>query len=133
MADAVVTTVLDSGPRNHKVRLNNRSDGTGESEVTKVDASTIEGPEGPGTTVGSFTVARIEFAVQGMTRVDLLFDATTDDVFASLNPGNGFIDYHGEHLPDPRSTGFTGDINLTTVGALGDGSYEITLFLIKKA
>jgi len=108
MVDTVSSTVLESGTRNFIIPPNNRSDGTGESAVTKVDASTIEGPEGPGNPVVSFAVSRIEFAIQGMTRVDLLFDATTDDILASLNPGNGFIDYHGEYLPDPRSTGFTG-------------------------
>ena len=133
MADAVTVRVIEDGPRNLIVKLNNISDATGEAAVVKVDASTHEGPEGPGTSPGYFAIVSCEWAIQGMTRVDILFDATSPVPGLILNPGNGYADFAGQYFNDPQATGTTGDIKLTTTGALSDGSYEITLKLIKKA
>ena len=36
------------------------------------------------------------------------------------------------HLKDPRTTGTTGDVMLTTVGAAANASYDITLQFVKK-
>jgi len=133
MADAVTVRVTEDGPKYHVVKINNISDATGESAVVKVDASTIEGPEGPGTNPSYFAIVSCEWAIQGMTRVDILFDATSPVPALLLNPGNGYADFAGVFFNDPQATGTTGDIKLTTTGALSDGSYEITLKLIKKA
>lgn len=131
MADTVDTVVTENGNRNYHVRLTNKSDGTGESAVTKVDASTLTGPEGkPGLAVDHFAVKFIEWSIQGFSSVELFFDADTDDELAKLS-GNGER-YFDPVLTDPTSTGYTGDIKLTTNGAVNGATYDILLHLKKK-
>ena len=132
MADAVTTTVLNNGPRNYVVKLTNISDGTGEAAVKKVDISTLGGPEGTDVAPVSFAIKSCEWAIQGITTVKILFDATSDDVGLLLNPGNGYADFASSYKNDPKSTGFTGDIMLTTAGAESGGTYDLTLHLVKK-
>ena len=131
MADAVTSTVIADGPRNYIIKLTNISDGTGESAVAKVDISALVGPDGINAP-SYFAVKHVEWAIQGMTRVELLFDATTDDKLMIMNPGNGYHDFGEAFLNDPQSTGATGDIKLTTTGAASGGSYDITLTMVKK-
>lgn len=125
MADTVTSNVINNGPRNYIIHLTNRSDGTGESAVTKVDASTISD-------ASTFSVKSIEYDVQGFSRVDLLYDADTDQPLALLGTGQGYLDRATAFQSDPQATGFTGDIKLTTNGATTSASYDITLHLIKK-
>ena len=131
MTDTVTTQVVNDGPRNYTVILTNRSDGTGESAVTKVDISALVGPDGKNPP-GTFAVKSIEYDVQGFTRVDLLWDATTDQPLALLGTGQGFIDRSNTLAADPKAAGYTGDILLTTNGGASGSSYDITLSLVKK-
>lgn len=130
MTDTVTTQVLNNGPRNYVVRLLSQSDGTGESAVTKVDISTLVGPDGKNAPT-TLAIEKAEWSIQGMSAVRLLFDATTDDEAMNLT-GNGYADFHGSNINDPKSTGTTGDIKVTTVGAISGGTYDITLHLKKK-
>jgi hypothetical protein len=130
MADNVSSTVIADGLRNYKIKLTNISDGTGESAVSKIDISTLTGPDGSNAP-SYFAVKSIEYDVQGFSSVVVYFDATSDDEMAILS-GQGFFDYDGAFLNDPQSTGTTGDIKLTTNGAVNGATYDITLNLIKK-
>ena len=131
MTDTVTTHVLNDGPRNYIINIQNVSDGTGESAVQKVDISTLVGPEGKvGLPPSRFAIESCRWDVQGFTSVQILFDATTDDEALTLS-GNGYDEYPS-HIQDPQSTGSTGDINVTTNGAINGASYDITLCLIKK-
>ncbi len=132
MADTVQVSVIENGNRNYVVRLQNTSDGTGESAVVKADASAILGPTGQaGTSVDRFSVKKITGNISGFTAVNLLFDATADDELATLGPGDINMVFDPP-MPDPKSTGYTGDIKLTTVGAAAGDTYDLTLHLIKK-
>jgi hypothetical protein len=131
MVDTVNVDVLQDGPRSYVVRLQNVSDGTGESAVKKVDASTLVGPAGKtGLAPTYFAAESIQYDVQGFGYVQLLFDATTDDELATLS-GQGYLEFDPA-FNDPKSTGTTGDILLTTSGASNGSSYDITLKLRKK-
>jgi|10_taG_2_1085330.scaffolds.fasta_scaffold64322_3 hypothetical protein len=130
MADAVTSKVLRNSATEYIVRITNISDGTGESNVNKVDASTLVGPDITAATE-YFSIDSLEWTIQGMTYVLLEFDATTDDTMAILS-GNGYKDYLESTFTDPQSSGETGDIFLTTVGAEATGTYDITLKLIKR-
>lgn len=134
MADTVDTLVVrDSVRLNGKlvVRLTNESDGTGETDVTKVDISTYTTPSGAAATYS--VVERIEYQVNGFNRVVLRWDHTTDDEIAVL-AGSGVFDQSMDGARrDPRTTGGTGDILLTTNGASASNSYDITLYLKLKA
>lgn len=126
MADAVSTQVISDGQTSLVIKLTNISDGTGESQVTKVSASTYS--------AGSFLIEKIWFATVGMA-VDILFDATSDSLAISIPQDMAdeldFRDFGG--IPDPKGTGYTGNIQFTTVGhTLGD-RYTIILYLRKNA
>jgi hypothetical protein len=126
MADAVDTIVLRQGRNKHIVRLLNISDGTGEAAVVKVDISTLTGPDGTPPT--KTVIEEIEWSIQGFTSVRLLWDHTTDDEIAALAAGNGYKNYKNSGgLVDPASAGDTGDILLTTAGAVSGATYDITL------
>lgn len=128
MADAVTTTTVFDGRSRLVVHLTNVSDGTGESNVVKVDKSAFTGPNGLEPT--NFVFERIEYDVSSM-RVLLTLDRTTDQTVAVLQ-GQGVMDWKDSGGLLKASSGDTGDILLTTANhAAGDG-YDITLYLRKK-
>ena len=131
MANVLNTNVLEDGHRNYIVRLQGVLDGTDESVVKKVDISGLKGPDGSATPPVSFSVEHINYNIQGIDYVQLLFDAATNDELATLPAGQSEI-WFEPPFADPRTTTFTGDILLTTVGAVLNGSYDITLSLRKK-
>lgn len=127
MADAVDTIVLHSSSSYYAVRLLNKSDGTGESAVVKVDKSTLVGVDGKEPI--ALDIIRCSGTVFGANHVVLNWDHTTDDEALILN-GSFYHDYteYGP-LKDPRSAGDTGDLLLTTSGMAANGGYNIDLFL----
>jgi hypothetical protein len=130
MADTVDTKVVFSGRKRYVVHLTCVSDGTGESGVTKVDISALTGFG----FVPTYTVIDlIEANVQGFTSARLYWDHTTDDEIAMLGSGPSLIDWtaYGGNV-DPKSTGGTGDILLTTAGAVSGATYDITIHLRPK-
>lgn len=131
MADTVDVQTLADGLRNHVVRMTNESDGTGESGVTKIDKSTLAGPE-PGAIPGSLSLMEISWSIPD-GYVVLEWDHTTNDEIVVLS-GVGATSYEftgGIH--DPKSTGGTGDIVLTTDGFVDGSSYNITAWFKKKS
>lgn len=127
MADTVDVKHLYNGKRWDVFHLQNRSDGTGESAVAKVDISTFTCVDGSTPTYSS--VERIEYSVWGFNYVLLAWDHTTDDEIATLS-GQGVMDWSnlGGNI-DPRTTGDTGDIKLTTSGTTANSGYDITVYL----
>lgn len=132
MADTVNTAKTNDGPRNVTLIRTCVSDGTGETNAVFADISTFNADKIDGTP-RSLRVDRIEWDIQGFTSVALNFDATTDDELVKLGPGSGSMDWSGiGGNPDPRSTGSTGDILITTAGAASGDTYTITLYCVKK-
>ena len=131
MADTVAIKTLFNSPRKLVVNLTNLSDGTGESNVVKVDKSALTGLNGLEPT--KLVVEKIVYDVSSM-RVLLTWDQTSDETIAVLQ-GDGTIDWSkgGKHSGCiGTNTGGAGDILLTTANqAVGDG-YNITLYLRKK-
>lgn len=116
MADAVSVQTIVNGSRSLVVKLCSLSDGTGESAVNKVDVAA-------GT---ALSLVRVWYNVFGMN-VGLFWDATTDDKIMDLQ-GAGFMDFsHFGGVPNNQSTGFTGDVFLTTTGHSSGDSYAIVL------
>ena len=125
MADAVTTKVLQNTESEYVIRLTCISDATGESDVVKVDKSTLTNVNGEVPLAINIMSAR--WAVQGFSYIKLEWDATTDDV-AMLLSGNGYDNFEAAGgLRDPRSSGSVGDIVLTSVGASAGATYDITL------
>jgi len=131
MNDVVDSKVIHSG-RRYCLHMTNVSDNTGESAVTKIDISTLTDPFGKTATYSA--VDRIEYNIQGFTSVRLFWDHTTDDEIAVLPTGSGVLDWSvGGGKVDPRTTGDTGDIKLTTAGSLSGNTYDITIWIRPKA
>lgn len=134
MADAVTSTELVDNQRHYVIHLTNVSDGNGESAVTKVDVSALENGPRQDAKPGGVKLNKITYDIQGFTNVQLLWDATADDTMMVLGPGQGYMcfeKYGG--LRNPRSTGFTGDVLLTTGGTATAGdTYDILLEFVKE-
>ena len=133
MADTVTTNVVFNGNRKYTVQLSNISDGTGESDVVKVDISTLIGPDKVNAPT-AVAIEQVQWSIQGFTSVRVEWDHTTDDEALTLGAGNGYLDFRPSGgSRDPRSAGGTGDILFTTAGAVSGATYDITLFLRLKA
>lgn len=137
MADAVTVRALptNTGLSKRKnasphfyyaVHLTNISDANGESAVVKVDKSTLLSADAA--EPAKMAIEEILCSIQGFTSVKLLWDHSTDDVAAVLT-GNDYRNYSECILVDPASSGGTGDLLLTTVGASATATYDITIVL----
>lgn len=128
MVDTVTTNILNDGKRNVVVALTNVSDGTGESEVTKIDVSTLE--DAP----DEISIEKIRYATQGMA-VNLFWDATADVLAWTIPPDSeGEICFQSiGGLKNNAGAGKTGDVKLSTVGATAGDSYSIVIEAKKNA
>lgn len=130
MADATTSTVIFNDGRNLCLLLTNVSDGTGESNVVKVDLSALT--RHGGDVPDHLVIDTARWSISGFQWVKLAFDHTADDVALVLGGGQGKVclaDVGGLH--DPKSAGGTGDLLLTTgpVGSGIHGTYTIKLHL----
>lgn len=111
------------------VQMTCASDGTGETDVTKVRLSELMKHDG--STPTRTAIERIEYNIAGMW-VKLEWDRAPHAEIAYLGPGSGVKDYRqAGGLVDPGEEGDrTGDIILTSSGydsTAEDDSYDITL------
>lgn len=125
MADTVTSNVLQSNKADYVIRLTCISDGTGETNVVKIDRSTLTNITGAEPT--RISIQSVRWAIQGFSYVKLSWDATTDDT-ALVISGNGYDNFEAASgLRDPRSSGNVGDLLLTSVNAISGATYDITL------
>ena len=133
MADTVTSVVFEDGPRNFYIHLTGVSDGTGETDVVKVDLSTLGGPNpANGQPPVSLAIKDIQYDVQGFSSVTLAFGATADQPFARLALAS-MSEFEPFLNADRDAAGFTGDILLTSEGAILGGTYDIILRMIKQS
>lgn len=132
MADTVDTLDILNGKDWLIRRLTNRSDGTGETNVVKVTKANHINTNGNVPT--KLGVGYLWWSIQGFTSVQLNWDHTTPDEIAILAAGNGarLMEgpgmYSGQGLLwDPASAGGTGNIILTTFGAVANATYDILI------
>jgi len=134
MADTVTTNTIfgSASARTRKVivHLTCISDGTGETNVVKVDRSTLLDENG--NAPNKINIASMRWNTQGFTYIKLSWDHTADDTIAVLN-WNGYENFESYGLlRDPNTsgdvvTGAIGDVLLSSVGAISGASYDITL------
>lgn len=121
MADTVTTQLYD-GARNVVVHLNNFSDGTGETAVTKVTVANLN----PNPTT-HLVLWRCSYDIKG-GGVELYWDATADKLLLSMSgqmTDRDFSRWGG--LRNDAGAGITGDVQLTTTGFMPNSGYSITL------
>lgn len=135
MADVVTSQILENGPRHLTMKFTCLSDATGETGVVKVDA-TASGPGGvviqgqtlyPGT---HLKVQEIDYDVHAMV-LRIQWEATANVDMMVLG-GFGVKSYRKSGpLQNPKTTGATGSIAFTTVGAAANSSYTVVLKMLK--
>ena len=130
MADAVATQILFQGDKQVVMKFTNNSDGTGETNVVKVDVSTLTPYQGQPCT--AVQIDRIYFFTHGL-EVRLLWQATSNVTILTV-PQNAafrmdFDDFGG--LNNNAGAGKTGNILFTTLDASAGDSYAVILYMRK--
>lgn len=127
MADTVTTqTIADTSGVKFVTKLTNFSDGTGETQVKKIDASEVTFM----TEDGNRKISRVWYSINtanAKSAVELIWDGETNST-AMLLSGNGYIDLRtaGNEIVNNATTP-TGDVLLSTKNfAIGD-NYTIII------
>ena len=136
MADVVTSqTIVDTAGTKTVMKFTNISDGSGETLVTKMDASALNFM----TEDANRVLAKIYWSVNttnGKSGVELLFAGSGDNAAnATIGffSGRGFHDYHTAGNSIPNNATFTantspaGDILLSTKGFVAGDNYTIIL------
>jgi len=137
MADTVTTQILENGPRWYVAKFTNFSDGTGETNVVKINATTGS----IGVLIGGNTIypqlhlkiRRVEYDIGAMA-VRLQWVASLNQDIAILKNWGAWDFFKTQGWPNPGTaalSGATGSIAFTTVGAAANSSYTITLWCDK--
>ena len=133
MADAVTSQTIQDGERIAVMKFTNVSDGTGESAVKKVDVSALSS-NSAGVTCSSVDIARVWWATVGMS-VKIDFDATANVLAINLPSDSTGDEYYDDFTAIPNNAaagGFTGDLDVTTLGHSSGDTYMIVLKLVKQ-
>ena len=129
MADIVTTqTIADTSGVKFVAKLTNFSDGTGETQVKKIDASEVTFMSED----GNRKISRIWYSINtanAKSAVELIWDGETNATAMFLS-GNGYIDLRtaGNEITNNATTP-TGDVLLSTKNfAVGDNYTIIVEF-----
>jgi len=132
MADTVASQIIENGPRRFVIKLTNFSDGTGESNVTKVTAAQLGATAANG--LQHAKLRKVEYAVPtGLVQIQWKASTNVDAVILSGTHTLDFSDTQG--IQNDAGSGVTGDVTLTTQGfkavATAASGYTIVLYFIK--
>ena len=132
MADVVTSqTLVDTSGTKTTMKFTNMSDGSGETLVTKMDASALTFM----TEDGTKSLAKIWWAINttnGKSGVELLWAGTTNSTIGFFS-GTGHHDYYtaGNAIPNnatlTANTSPAGDILISTKGFVAGDNYTIIL------
>ena len=132
MADVVTSqTLVDTTGTKTVMKFTNMSDGSGETLVTKMDASELTFM----TEDGTKSLAKIWWAINttnGKSGVELLWAGTTNSTIGFFS-GTGYHDYYtaGNAIPNnatlTANTSPAGDILISTKGFVAGDNYTIIL------
>ena len=126
MADAVTTTIIDNGAKNAVMHFTNVSDGTGESLVTKVDASSLSNPS------TNTKILQIWYSLSGMD-VDIFFVGAADTLGLTLSStDSGHMDFRSFGGLPATGGDPTGDLKFSTRSATLGDAYSITIAMKKR-
>ena len=125
MADTITTqTIADTSGVKFVTKLTNISDGTGETNITKVDASELTFM----TEDGNRKISKIWFSINtanGKSGVELIWGGTVNSTALFLS-GQGYFDFRpsGDEIPNNATTP-TGDVLLSTKNFANGDNYTI--------
>jgi len=127
MADLVTTqTIADTSGVKFVTKMTNFSDGTGETQVKKIDASEVTFMSED----GNRKIAKIWYSINtanNKSAVELIWDGATNAT-AMLLSGNGYFDLRtaGNEITNNATTP-TGDVLLSTKNFANGDNYTIIL------
>ena len=132
MADVVTSqTIVDTSGTKTVMKFTNMSDGSGETLVTKMDASALAFM----TEDATKTIAKIWWSINttnGKSGVELLWAGTTNSTIGFFS-ASGFHDYYtaGAAIPNnatlTANTSPAGDVLFSTKGFVAGDNYTIIL------
>ena len=132
MADVVTSqTIVDTSGTKTVMKFTNMSDGSGETLVTKMDASALTFM----TEDATKSIAKIWWAVNttnGKSGVELLWAGTTNSTIGFFS-GTGYHDYFtsGNSIPNnatlTANTSPAGDLLISTKGFVAGDNYTIVI------
>jgi hypothetical protein len=127
MADIVTTqTLVDTSGVKYVIKLTNLSDGSGETDVIKVDASTTNFM----TEDGARKIAKVWYSINTTSPksgIEIKWDGATDATALFLG-GQGFIDLRtaGNEITNNATTP-TGDVLLSTKNFANGDNYSLVI------
>ena len=128
MADSVISTKLKDHASAWAYSFTNESDGTGETNVRKVNANTLIASTGDGASQ-RLTVNKIAWSIAGAnSKVKLMWAGTGANTFAYLTGSGTFDLVTNLTTPFTNSVANTnGDIYLSTLGFTAGATYTIVI------
>jgi hypothetical protein len=122
---AAATRYLVKGQNKVVINVTGVFSAADETDTVLIDLSALTGPDGTAPT--AVRVDEITWTVFDIDYVQLEWDHDTDDVVERLS-GQGYMDFRpagGKN--DPRSTGGTGDLILSTIGGAAGGAFSLLI------
>jgi len=132
MADTVTVTKIYDGDRRCSYRFTNESDGTGESNIRKIDLDDLVRSDG--TVPKSLSLDEINYDVNGFNYVVIKWDRSPNDFPIEVMKGTNSKSYRDlGYLHDPgREVSGTGYVLISTDGGADGSSYNIVVVFLKK-
>jgi len=131
MADAVASQTLLDGERVAIMKFTNASDGTGETNVVKVNPSSLA-PSAAGGACDAVTITKVTGLTHGM-EVQMKWKASTPVIIETIPQNNSYTqDYSAiGGLVNNAGTGKDGAITFTTLDASAGDTYTVVLEMVK--
>ena len=131
MADAVTSQTLVDNERTAIMKFTNISDGTGESNVVKVNPASLN-PSAAGGACDRVTITKITGLTHGM-EVQMKWKATTPVVIETIPQNNSYQQDFSAigGLTNNAGTGVDGAITFTTLDASAGDTYTVVLEMVK--
>lgn len=131
MADAVASQTLLDGERVAIMKFTNSSDGTGETNVVKVNPSSLA-PSAAGGACDAVTITKVTGLTHGM-EVQMKWKASTPVIIETIPQNNSYTqDYSAiGGLVNNAGTGKDGAITFTTLDASAGDTYTVVLEMVK--
>lgn len=129
MADIVTTQKLKDHSTAYSFKFTNESDGTGETNVLKVDVSDLIAVSNSAHTTQRVSINKLSWSIAGAnTKVKLMWSGDTPNTIVYLS-GTGNFDLVS-NLTSPltvSTANSNGDIFLSTLGAVAGSGYTVII------
>jgi len=131
MADAVGSQTLFDGERKAIMKFTNTSDGTGETNVVKVNPALLS-PSNAGGVCDRVTITKITGLTHGM-EVQMKWKASTPVIIETIPQNNAYQQDFEKigGLTNNAGTGVDGAITFTTFDATAGDTYTVVLEMVK--